>query len=212
MRVCILHPDAKRPILIYYVLHASGSVADSLAITMLSLLIEYEAYSVVLEQKRMLRSTQSLIGRINQYYIREETDARNRSSQSLDDKETNHPDNAQVSMLLTHDGPATTEKTINERGADDGSELNASIGFDISNHVPLLSAKKQQQKHSGNGKRKKENTNKNEESSSPGSGAVSVAGDGPVALIMSKTNSADNLNKFADKTTKFPPIVAVKPK
>lgn len=58
-------------------------VADELAMTMLNMLVEYEAYSVVLEQKRMLRSTVSLIGRINQYEKRkkkEEEDNRDKIS------------------------------------------------------------------------------------------------------------------------------------
>lgn len=42
-----------------------GDVADSLAVVMLQMMIEYEAYSVVMEQKRTLRSKQSVIGRIN---------------------------------------------------------------------------------------------------------------------------------------------------
>jgi murein DD-endopeptidase MepM/ murein hydrolase activator NlpD len=42
-----------------------GEVANGLAIVMLQMLVEYEAYEVVMEQKRMLRSKQSVIGRIN---------------------------------------------------------------------------------------------------------------------------------------------------
>lgn len=42
-----------------------GEVADALGVVMLQMMIEYEAYSVVMEQKRTLRSKQSVIGRIN---------------------------------------------------------------------------------------------------------------------------------------------------
>jgi LysM repeat protein len=48
-----------------------GHVADSLAMVMLNMLVEYESYSVVLEQKRQLRSKISLIGRINEAQLQE---------------------------------------------------------------------------------------------------------------------------------------------
>ena len=47
--------------------HEWGEIADQLAEAMLCLLTEYESYEIVLENKRMLRSTTSLIGRINAY-------------------------------------------------------------------------------------------------------------------------------------------------
>jgi hypothetical protein len=47
-----------------------GEVADTLGVTMLSMLVEYAAYEVVMEQKKALRSTQSVIGRVNAYQQR----------------------------------------------------------------------------------------------------------------------------------------------
>lgn len=44
-----------------------GEIADQLTVAMLGLFCEYEAYDIVLENKRMLRSTTSLIGRINAF-------------------------------------------------------------------------------------------------------------------------------------------------
>ena len=44
-----------------------GEVSDQLVIAMMSLFVDYEAYEIVLENKRALRSTTSLIGRINAY-------------------------------------------------------------------------------------------------------------------------------------------------
>ena len=44
-----------------------GMVSDLLAQSMLDMLIEYEAYDLVKEQKRMLRNTESVVGRINKY-------------------------------------------------------------------------------------------------------------------------------------------------
>ena len=44
-----------------------GEIADQMAVAMLGLFVDYESYEVVLENKRLLRSTTSLIGRINAY-------------------------------------------------------------------------------------------------------------------------------------------------
>lgn len=52
-------------------------VAEGLAVTMLQMLVEYEAYDIVMEQKRILRSKQSVIGRIN---TRQQEEERERQS------------------------------------------------------------------------------------------------------------------------------------
>jgi hypothetical protein len=44
-----------------------GEIADQMAVAMLGLLVDYQSYELVLENKRALRSTTSLIGRINAY-------------------------------------------------------------------------------------------------------------------------------------------------
>ena len=44
-----------------------GDISDQLAVAMISLFVDFEAYEIVLENKRALRSTTSLIGRINAY-------------------------------------------------------------------------------------------------------------------------------------------------
>lgn len=48
-----------------------GTLSDYLAQTMLDMLVEYESYDIVKEQKRMLRNTESVIGRIHKYEIEE---------------------------------------------------------------------------------------------------------------------------------------------
>jgi murein DD-endopeptidase MepM/ murein hydrolase activator NlpD len=57
-----------------------GAVAEGLAVTMLQMLVEYEAYDVVMEQKRRLRSKQSVIGRINTRQLQLEEEKRSAAS------------------------------------------------------------------------------------------------------------------------------------
>merc|ERR1711871_646250 len=50
-----------------------GGVADQVCAAMLSMFIEYESYEMVMEAKRTLRSTTSLIGRIHAFEAHVET-------------------------------------------------------------------------------------------------------------------------------------------
>merc|ERR1711871_1643281 len=63
------HLDGKAPRYFFSTANEDewGIIADYLAQSMLDMLIEYESYDVVKEQKRMLRNTESVIGRINRY-------------------------------------------------------------------------------------------------------------------------------------------------
>ncbi len=61
-----------------------GEVSDALAVTMLSMLVEYSAYEVVMEQKRALRSNQSVIGRVNAYQKQLTTERQKADKQSLE--------------------------------------------------------------------------------------------------------------------------------
>ena len=63
------HLDGKAPRYFFSVANEDewGQLADYLAQSMLDMLIEYESYDVVKEQKRMLRNTESVIGRIHKY-------------------------------------------------------------------------------------------------------------------------------------------------
>ena len=65
------HLDGKAPR--YFFSEANedewGTISDYLAQTMLDMLIEYESYDLVKEQKRMLRNTESVIGRIHRYEL-----------------------------------------------------------------------------------------------------------------------------------------------
>ena len=66
------HLDAKAPR--YFFSEANinewGLISDLLAQSMMEMLIEYEAYDLVKEQKRKLRNTDSVIGRIHRYQSR----------------------------------------------------------------------------------------------------------------------------------------------
>ncbi len=63
------------------------AVAEELALTMLSLFVEYEAYAVVMEQKRKLRSKISIIGRINQYEKKKQHDEELKGEQNAVDSD-----------------------------------------------------------------------------------------------------------------------------
>lgn len=58
-----------------------GQVADEVAISMLAMLIEYEVFDIVVEFKRQLRDSKSIIGRINTYSKKANADGGSLSQQ-----------------------------------------------------------------------------------------------------------------------------------
>lgn len=83
-----------------------GEVSDSLGVTMLAMMIEYTAYEVVMEQKRMLRSNQSVVGRTNAY------------QKKLAEQKAQE---AQDQLLLLH-GQAAVAEITNSEGESKQSE------------------------------------------------------------------------------------------
>jgi hypothetical protein len=104
------------------------AAADEIALTMLSMLVEYEAYEVVLEQKRELRSSISLVGRIHQFEKR-------KSSNSFDGA-------AIAEEKQTEDANGSSEGESEVEGQGQGED-----GKKVPNEVRRKKKKKNNHKH-----------------------------------------------------------------